>query len=276
MRADRWRHFVAKTLPEPPLSVPPSIESLERRAQQAAAEEQWGTALAYVSHILERGTRVTSVRRRAMVNRATALHTIGRLTEAVSAYNALPQETEVWAGMAPEFRTATTLSGLVVQCYLDMPLDLDALQNTTPMFNRAPFTWSTYWWLMGHLAWKRNPEQLVSIRRSSQLTFDDTWNRGFDRSLWGLDLLNSLGTAHRATMERRVREALCDPETMAVIGRIGWFDLYTDFLWYLGQYEPLRAADAVNQLITWCDARGFTGWASYWRHRTGPTSALTR
>lgn len=267
-RADRWRDFVTGISPEIGLAVASSsVAALEQAAQQAAAREQWGAAVAYVSEILVRKPRVTSVRRRAMVNRATGLHALGRLSDALGSYEDLQGDAAVWTGMAPTFQAGVALSGAVVQWYLGLPVGPHDLDEVTQRFSRAPFTWISYWWLLGHLAWERNPERLVGLRMSSMRTFEDEWGRDVDRALWGLDLLSAAGTPRESAMEQRIRGALNDPRTARAIGRIGWFDLYTDLLLFLELQHPREAIAEAHQLVAWCNDQGFDGWAAYWLDR---------
>lgn len=265
--ADRMREFavaVGRVSGRP--FDPQSIAALEQAAQQAAAMEQWGSAVAHMAQILVRHPKLTAVRSRARANLATGLNTLGHLPRALAAYDALMEDRAVWAAMAPNFRVGFALNREIVRWYLGESIQLTGLDEATRHFSRAPFTWMAYWWLLGHVAWQRNPDRLRAVRLGSIRTFEDFWGLGYDRALWGLDLLGAEDTSkHQA--EEQVRLALGDPATLKAIGRGGWFDLYADLLLFLELEDPERAVDEARKLVAWCCQRGFDGWASYWEYR---------
>ncbi len=240
---------------------------LEQSAQQSAAREHWAQAVAYTEQILKRSPTNSGMRARALANRASGLHSLGRLKDAVQAYDALQKDEEAWSELAPNYHAAFVVSREVARWHQGLSVDLDTVSEATSHLANAPITWMVYWWLLGHVAWQQAPSRLAGIRRSSIRTFELDWNLEYDRVLWGLDLLVAAHGGDTAVAEKRLRYALSDPLTVRYIGRSGWFDLYSDWLGFLTTYRPAEALVENRRLVGWCEEYGYDGWAGHWRQR---------
>ena len=243
------------------------IVGLEQSAQQSAAREHWAQAVAYTEQILKRHPQNSGIRLRALANRASGLHNLGRMADAILAYDALKEDAEAWSGLAANYRAAFSLSREVACWHLGWPIDLTGVRDATIQLGKAPVTWMAYWWLLGHVAWRQTPARLGGLRQSSIRTFELDWNLEYDRILWGLDLLVAALNGDTEVAEKRVRYALTDPPTVVFIGRSGWFDLYSDWLLFLMTYRPDEAIAESRRLIGWCTEYGYDGWAQHWRQR---------
>lgn len=247
-----------------------SLSGLEEFGRRAAASEKWAEAIIYAAHILERCDAPRPVRVRAQVNYAGGLHTLGRLQEARRAYDAVRADPWSWNSLAPNYRMALLVNREIVQWHCGAPVDWAVLQEATTEFVAAPVTWMGYWWLFSHVAWRTQRSRLQSIRHSSLRTYEQDWPLHYDRVLWGVDLLicsldSSANTDHA---EDRVRSALADEETVKVIGRSAWFDLYTDLLIFLARNRSSEAEQERAKLQKWCQMQGFDGWAAHWQEYT--------
>ncbi len=237
---------------------------LAEAAHRAAMAENWADALETNETLLAVGGQTLDVRGRVKRNRAVALHMLGHLDRAVEAYQALEDDTEVWIQMAPLYRVTFYLSRQSIYVYQYRPIDELRVDQSTRLFPDAPFTWATYWWVMGHAALRKSQERLRPVRDASLRTFGLTWSTHWDRALWGLDLLAAAGTEDEERAAQRVRAALGDPVTLQTIGRGPWLDLHADWLWYQMGRGLREAAPYLAAHIAWCRANGYPGWASYW------------
>lgn len=243
----------------------PAIMSLEQSAQQAASQEYWSQAVAYTTYILGRRPVNDGVRARALANQATGLHTLGRLDEALSAYDALMGDRGAWNQLGASYQVGFAVSREIVQWYRQEPINTQVIGDATPDMGQAPATWMAYWWLLGHIAWRQSPNRLAGIRASSHRTFGMDWRLDYDRALWGLDLLAAGDGDDTEVLERRVRHALTDPATLEFLGRSAWIDLYLDWLAFLSIRRPWEAVEAGARFSGWCGEFGCDGWADYWR-----------
>ena len=268
----RGRQFDAMTMEELIGSLLPWVSprrgrtagALARAARQAVADEDWSRALDYMDAILALDPYNVDQRGRALRNRATALHTLGRFSDAVDAYDRLIADREVWQRMTPEYQAGFRLSRAAVIWYLERPLVPQDIAETTIFLGHAPATWMNYWWVLGHIAWRTRPDRVPAIRRASLRSFGGEWPMAFDRALWGLDLLAVPNDAWNY-VSRRVRAALDDNTTVQHIGRSGWLDLYADWLLaHLARRTP-EALAQVRDHAAWCTEQGYDGWATYWQ-----------
>ncbi len=237
------------------------LDHLVQAATKAAAAEDWRTALACTEAIVDLHPDDVKTRGRALRNRATALTILGRFAEAVAAYDALMQDRQVWSHMERSYQVGFQLSRAGVAWFVE-PVDVSQLGDIPGHIGRAPETWRTYWWIMGHIAWRVQPGRLEPIRRSSLRTFGLDWDPDVDRALWGLDLLAG-DSSSRPGLERRVRFALEDPATHMVIGRASWLTLNFDLLLH---HLSTRSADAgrlMAEHTEWLAAHGYEGWVDY-------------
>jgi hypothetical protein len=184
---------------------------------------------------------------------------------AVDAYDALIEDGEAFEYLAPNYRVAYLVSREIVQWYRRVPINLQVVGDATPDLAQAPVTWMAYWWLLGHIAWRRTPHRVAGIRASSHRTFGLDWGMDYDRALWGLDLLAAGEGDDTELLERRVRQALHDPVTLAFLGRSAWIDLNLDWLAFLAARRPWEALSEGTRFSDWCDQFGYGGWAAYWR-----------
>ncbi len=272
--AKRMQDVVIAVSPKLPISRPATLTELERAAARAAAAELWVEALDYTEAILAQRPASPSVRLRALANRASALQVMGRLSEAVPAYDQLQADGEAWQRLALEYRIGFAVAREAAQWYRGHPVELAVVGDATPYLGQAPVTWMGYWWLLGHVAMRRHPTRLAGIRHSSLRSFGLDWQRHWDQALWGLDLFIATGEAEVGTAERRLHAALTDPATLQCIGRSSWIDLYGDWLAYLLTHRPLDAPAAVERFVAWCRHKGYDGWASYWENRLSQSPAI--
>ena len=277
----RGRQFDAMTMedlvgflaPWVPLRRGRTVEALAHAARQAVAHEDWPLALDYMDTILALDPHNVDQRGRALRNRATALHTLGRFSDAVDAYDRLIADREVWQRMTPEYQAGFRLSRAAVIWYLERPLVPQDIADTTIFLGHAPATWVNYWWVLGHIAWRRHPDRVPGIRRGSLRTFAVEWPLALDRALWGLDLLAASDDAW-GDINRRVRGALNDATTAQHIGRNGWLDLYADWLFAQLARRTPDAPTLVQEHAAWCAERGHDGWAVYWRSQLAANNRL--
>ncbi len=261
--ATRLSEFITTLGPTLLLRRPQNIADLTLAAGQAAAAERWVDALGYFDEILIRKPKSPGVRFQTLANRATTLHLLGYLISALDAYDALLHDDAVWQGQSRDYRLGYQVARESVAWHLGHAVNLNRLTEA-PHLARAPQTWASYWWLLGHEAWRKNPTRLKSIRRSSIRSFGLDWPAAWDSVLWGLDLLDS-PKLEGAAAERRVRRALGDPAIMRVIGRGHWVDLYGDWLRYLVTRDRPEALTGVAEFIEWCLRQGYPGWADHWQ-----------
>lgn len=241
-----------------------TAEALAQAARQAVVNDDWSLALDYTDAIVALNLPNVAKRGRALRNRATALHTLGRFSEAVKAYDQLIADREVWQRMAPEYQAGVRLSRAAMLWYLERPLAPHDIEDTTTFLGYSPATWMNYWWVLGHLAWRTRPDRVAAIRRASLRSFGVEWPLGFDRALWGLDLLVVPNDEWNG-VSQRVRVALDDNATVQHIGRSGWLDLSCDWLWaHLARGIP-GTLSQVRDHADWCGKWGYDGWAAYWR-----------
>lgn len=260
--------FVSSLVPSVVMAWPRTIQDLEMAAVKAADSEQWGAALEYILEILARDVQNPDVRLRAMANRASGLHVIGHLGEAIAAYDALMSDSEVWSRISPNYRTGYIVSREAMQWYVGEPVNFAAITEATPSMGRVPATWAGYWWLLAHVVPARMVRRMKEVRLSSLRTFGLDWRLEWDRALWGLDLLVS-DKATVSIAEKRVRYALANDTTRQFIGRTSWFDLYTDWFLFLERHRPEDMAREVPRFVAWCREFGYEGWADYWQDRQG-------
>ncbi len=258
-----WLEPVADR-PFPALTALRTSNQLAEAAHRAAMAENWAEALETNETLLAVGGHTADVRGRVKRNRAVALHMLGFLDRALEAYQALEDDMEVWTQMAPLYRVTFYLSRQSIYVYQFRPIDALRVDQSTRLFPDAPFTWATYWWLMGHMALRQSPERLRSVRDASLRTFGLTWSTHWDRALWGLDLLAAAGSEDEDGAAERVQAALHDSMTLQTIGRGAWLDLYADWLWYQMGRGMREASPHLASHIAWCRANGYPGWASYW------------
>lgn len=244
-----------------------SLSGLEDFGRRSAANEEWREAVVYALHILERSDAPAPVRFRAQMNYATGLHTLGRLQDAQMAYDAVKADALSWNSLAPNYRMALLVNREIIQWHRGMAVDWSVVQQATTEFVAAPVTWMGYWWLFSHVAWRTQRSRLQSIRHSSIRTYEHEWSSHYDRVLWGVDLLICAldSSANTTLAEDRVRLALADEETVNVVGRSAWFDLYTDLLIFLARNRPAEAEQERAKLQEWCRVHGLDGWAAHWQ-----------
>lgn len=240
------------------------VEALALAARRAVVNEDWPLALEYTDAILTLNVENIDERGRALRNRATALHTLGRFSEAVDAYDQLIGDGDVWDRMAPEYQAGVKLSRAAMLWYLQRPVAPQDLEDMTRFLGYAPATWMNYWWVLGHLAWRTRPDRASAIRRGSLRSFGIEWPMAFDRALWGLDLLVAPYETWN-NVRQRVRLALDDPTTVRYIGRSGWLDLSADWLFAHLERGMPGALTQVYEHAVWCAERGYDGWAAYWQ-----------
>lgn len=239
------------------------IESLEHGTRLAVASELWRDALKHVETILALEPSDVRLRGRALRNRATFLTTLGRFEEAISSYDILQKDDAVWSKMSRAYQVGFNSSRAICEWYRGK-VDIGSLAGMTPHLAGAPATWQNYWWVLAHIAWRDRPDRLASVRRSSFRTFDPAWPREVDRVLWGIDLL-AADEPNGLVMERRLKSALNNPETIVHLGRSSWLDLYSDWLEFYWRREPERAAALTREHTLWCELHGYDGWAQYWQ-----------
>lgn len=238
------------------------LEDLEAHSRQAFRSERYGEALTWTEDLLHLPDLDSAARRRALVNRAVILATLGRFAQATAAFDAIVADGEVWQSMQPVTRDTMRLARQAVEAYR-VGVSLESIMPATPQLGRNATLWQLYWWLLGHSAWD-NARRLESVRRASLRTFSCDWDPTLDRILWGLDL--QLGWHEsRDYYERRVMDALRDPKTVLVLGRSAWFDIYADWLHVLFAHDDPRAPGLWERHITWCDSHGYDGWVAYWQ-----------
>ena len=263
--------LVGSLLPWAPPSRGRTAEAMARAARQAVADEDWSLALDYMDAILALDPHNVDQRGRALRNRATALHILGRFSDAVEAYDRLIADCEVWQRMTPEYQAGFRLSRAAVIWYLERPLTPQDIAETTIFLANAPATWMNYWWVLGHIAWRTRPDRVPAIRRGSLRSFGVEWPTAFDRALWGLDLLAGPNDAW-TYISRRVRAALDDNATVQHIGRSGWLDLYADWLFAQLARRTPEALAQVRHHAAWCSEQGYDGWATYWYSQLSASS----
>ncbi len=237
------------------------VDHWVQAATKAAAAEEWREALAYTEAILGFRPDDVETRGRALRNRATALTILGRFGDAVAAYDALMQDDRVWSAMAPAYQVGFRVARAVAHWFIG-PVDVAQLGDIPTHIGRVPETWRTYWWMMGHIAWRIQPVRLESIRRSSFRTFGLDWDPDVDRALWGLDLLAG-DRSNWPALERRLRFALQDSATHTVIGRAGWLSLHFDLLLHHLTIQSAAADRLVAEHTEWLAAKGYDGWVDY-------------
>lgn len=264
MSATRLSEFIATLGPTLLLPRPKSIADLASAAERASAGEHWADALGYLEEILAREPKNPGVRFRTLAHRSTALHVLGYLTRALESYDALLHDPAVWQGQSPEYRVRYHASRETVAWHLGQAVDVGRLTDAVPYLARSPHVWASYWWLLAHEAWRKNPDRVPGVRRSSIRSFGLDWPAAWDSALWGMDLLDSPDLASDAA-ERRVRRALSDPGILHVIGRSAWFDLYGDWLTYLLTRQRQEASGSVEEFMEWCLRHGYPGWAEHWQ-----------
>ncbi|NMP23277.1 hypothetical protein [Sulfobacillus harzensis] len=243
------------------------VAALEDEARRAVRQDRWQEALAVTNRILEIDGLLLPSRRRAKVNRATLLTTLGRFAEAVLAYDAIKEDHQVWNSIEPMRRMALRLARLSALNY-DQGATLESVQlaqKVAPHFGKSPSLWQLYWWIMSHAVCDRL-DRLESVRRASLRTFNPDWDWTVDRLLWGIDL--RIGWhENRPYFERRIHLALEDPSTLVALGRSGWMDLKADWLNTLIDEGDNKARAHWEDHVAWCEDQGYDGWAAYWHKR---------
>ncbi|NMP24988.1 hypothetical protein [Sulfobacillus harzensis] len=259
-RAEAMIHRFAGAVESGSTSI---LSAWERAARKAVAAEAWGDALGYLRAMLEAADTDAALRGRARRNEATVLTTLGRLTDALASYDALMADAPVWNAMVPAYQVGFQACRAAVAWHLGIE-DSRNLASASPFIHQGPTTWHNYWWVLGHLTWQRHPHRLESVRQSSLRTFNPTWPMDLDRALWGLDLWAAQSKRTQAVLERRLRQALEDPITVATIGRASWHDLMADWLHWSRRTQQSDAAARIARHADWCAEHGFDGWAAYW------------
>lgn len=247
------------------------VEALEDALRRAWRSDRWLEALDVVNAILAVPELGLLPRRRALMNRAAILVTLGRFVEAVKALDDAKADTEAWQSIEPRRRMAVFLARLAALQYVEGPTgeSVRAAQKAASDVGRSPSLWQLYWWIMGHAAWSQ-AERLESVRRASLRTLNPDWDWTIDRLFWGMDLQTGW-TANRPYFERRVRVALTEPQTLAALGRSGWMDLKADWLRTLIHQRAKEAQGLWEEHVAWCETHEYDGWARYWKNHP-PTS----